>query len=455
MVQTFVALREFPELKTSIYPPGATNANWFSLFNALSFQITLGSPMILFAKSLGATATVLGVMASLMPLLTVAQIPAAYYLQRVGYRRMVLAGWGARTVFVFLIAGIPLADFLTPVAKIALLLLCLFLFNLLRGFSSGAWLPWLTDLLPENVRGRFLSRDQVFLHVGCLLSVFTAAVMLRSDTEPWRYTVIFLFSALMATVSLVFLRRMPDIEPGEVLSKSNTRVPWRTIVTHPPFLRLVLFTIIFLLGSGSLGVFNVVFMRNRLGFGEDDVLYLSSVFFAGVLVFLPFMGRVTDFAGSKPVLRGSMVLWLVHVLLWGMLAAGWLPPTRWMVGIIIFGAGLAGASFNIAHVRLMMATMPPMGRSHFFAFFSVITSLALGAAPVVWGVVLDALDTVNGSWAGMEINRFTLYYAAVALILATNVFAVSLLEEKETHPASPREVVMKSNLRRLLRGWYK
>ena len=61
----------------SIYPAGATNANWFSMFNAVSFQITLGSPMILYAKSIGATATVLGIIAALTPLLTIAQIPAA------------------------------------------------------------------------------------------------------------------------------------------------------------------------------------------------------------------------------------------------------------------------------------------------------------------------------------------------------------------------------------------
>ena len=38
----------------SAYPPGALNINGFSFFNAVSFQIVLGAPVILFAKSLGA-----------------------------------------------------------------------------------------------------------------------------------------------------------------------------------------------------------------------------------------------------------------------------------------------------------------------------------------------------------------------------------------------------------------
>jgi MFS family permease len=416
--------------RNSIYPPGSTNANWFSLFNAVSFQIILGSPMILYAKSIGATATVLGVIAALTPLLTVAQIPAAYVLHRVGYRRMILAGWTARTVFVFVLATIPLMDFLKPMARISLILMCLFIFNLLRGFSSGAWLPWLTDLIPEDVRGRFLSRDQFFLHVGCLVSLACSAALLKGESEPWRYAVIFVLSASAATASLAFLRLMPDIEPGEQLSHSNTRVPWREIILYPPFLRLTLFTVLFQVAISSLAVFNVSFMKDRLGFGENEVLYLTTAYFVGVLVFLPLMGRLADRLGSKPLLRVGTALWFVHVVMWGMIAAGVLPGARWMVGVTILGAGLAGAAFNIAHVRLLMNTMPSMGRSHFFAFFSVITSGALAATPVIWGMILDTLAGLDTSVAGLHVGKFTVYYACQALILIFAALMISLLHEK-------------------------
>ena len=37
------------------FPPGLSNAFWFATFNALSYQMILGSPMVLFAKSMGAS----------------------------------------------------------------------------------------------------------------------------------------------------------------------------------------------------------------------------------------------------------------------------------------------------------------------------------------------------------------------------------------------------------------
>src|SRR4029078_6334335 len=69
------------------FPVGLHNAFLFSMFNALSFQLVLGSPMVLYAKTLGASATVLGIIAGMMPLLVIFQIPAASYVSQIGFKR--------------------------------------------------------------------------------------------------------------------------------------------------------------------------------------------------------------------------------------------------------------------------------------------------------------------------------------------------------------------------------
>ena len=63
-------------------PPGLGPLYWFSALNALSFQPVLGSAMVLYAKSLGASATVLGILAGMMPLLVITQLPAARFVDR-------------------------------------------------------------------------------------------------------------------------------------------------------------------------------------------------------------------------------------------------------------------------------------------------------------------------------------------------------------------------------------
>src|SRR5881296_640809 len=146
--------------ESATFPPGLHNAFLFSGFNALSFQIVLSSPMVLYAKTLGASATILGIIAGMMPLLVIFQIPAANYIARVGFKRFVYAGWGTRVMFIFAMALVPLAGgFLDAKNRLALMLMLLFCFNLSRGLSSCAWLPWITALVPSNLRGKYLSKD--------------------------------------------------------------------------------------------------------------------------------------------------------------------------------------------------------------------------------------------------------------------------------------------------------
>src|SRR6267143_5773717 len=111
------------------FPPGLHNAFWFSMFNALSYQIVLFSPMVLYAKTLGASATILGIIAGMMPMLVIFQIPAANYISRVGFKRFVYAGWGTRVLFIFVMAMVPLAGVLLDAQnRLALMLILLFCF---------------------------------------------------------------------------------------------------------------------------------------------------------------------------------------------------------------------------------------------------------------------------------------------------------------------------------------
>src|SRR5947208_16826253 len=96
------------EAQKTSFPAGLHNAFLFSGFNALSYPLVLSSPMVLYARTLGASATVLGIIAGMMPLLVIFQIPAASYIARVGFKRFVYAGWGTRVLFIFVMALVPL-----------------------------------------------------------------------------------------------------------------------------------------------------------------------------------------------------------------------------------------------------------------------------------------------------------------------------------------------------------
>lgn len=444
-----------PEDSSEKFPEGLNNAYFFATCNALSFQIILGGPMVLYAKSLGASATVLGVITGMMPLMVIFQIPAANHVGRFGYKRFVLAGWGTRVCFIFVMALVPLTyPFLSQASRVGLLLFLLFLFNLSRGISSCAWLPWITQLVPAGVRGRYLARDAGFVGVASFAAFLIAAWALGSSPTPGRFAAIFLFSGLAGAVSLLFLRRIPEVEPPVEPQTSKTPVPWKAIASHPPFKRLLWMNLGWSGAYGGINAFTTSYLKTQANLPENVVLCVCAAFFAGGLSSLAF-GALMDRMGSKPALSLGCVLYMGICLLWVGVAGGALEGSLLLFGSIQFLMGMAAALVSSANNRLAMAISPTMGRAHFFALFSVVASLSLGLSPVAWGVLIDFFYNLNTQWAGLGWNRFTLFYLGAAFWFLLTLLLTFRLQEP--HAASleqlMREVLIRSPQKFFLRLW--
>jgi MFS family permease len=408
-------------------PPGAYIANRFALFNTISWQIILGAPLILYAKSLGAPATVLGIITAMMPLLNMLQVPAAHWIPRFGYRRFVLAGWSSRTMLIVAIAVTPLlTGFTGEGTRLALLLGCLLVFNALRGATAGAWMPWMSDIIPEAVRGRFLSREQVFSAIGGLVAVLvSAAVLLGERPAPWQFASVFAISAIAAIVSLVYIRRIPDCDAPDRLARSGRRVPWKQMASWPPFRRLVGFNLAWVAVLGGMPTFTVAYLRGTVGFSDSLVLVTTAVAVLAALGTSLVLSRFVDRTAGPGHLRACVAVLAMTLAGWWAIAAGVLPASLAVIVPLQALTGAFSSAFIIGNNRLAMATFPLMGRNHFFAMFAVITSLGLGLSPILWGLLLDAIGGFEASHAGVGWNRYSIYFA-LCLGIAGAAAALSL-----------------------------
>jgi MFS family permease len=430
-------------------PPQAANSYRFSLFNAVNFQITLGAPMVLYAKALGGSATTIGIVASLAPLMTVLQLPTAYFIPKIGYKGFVLSGWSIRTVLLFGLALLPLLTFLAPTVQIELMLTCLFLFNVVRGISTGAWLPWLTALVPEKARSGFLRFDQLHMQCGGFLAIAISTIVLWSGAEPWQFALLFSISAFAGTLSLHFVRRIPDIEVGEQVRSSGHPVPWLQILKYRPFAKLLVFNVVYNWVVGGLAAFVIAFLEGRAGYTAGQVLAVSLAAAVGAFASVPFFGLVLERTGSKPILRLAMTLYLWGIIFWVLVTSGIVPAHYLLVGFNYLVLGVAGGLFSIANTRIAMDTMPEMGRNHFFSLFTVFASLSLGLAPIFWGVFLDVLGKNEFAIGFFQVNRFSLYFVLLAFLGVITFFLAQPLVEQKGKPfdTAIRDVVILARLK--------
>ena len=431
------------------------NAFLFQVFNTSSFYLIMGLPMMLYFKKLGASATVLGVIAALGALMNIFQIPAARFVERIGYRTFVLRGWISRS---FMIGGVALVVSLPlPVdesTRQILVLFLLFLFNIARGISLSGYLPWISAIVPESVRGRFLSMDQAASQSALLLTVALSAVYLQWTERASAFGALFAASLLLAGMSLIYLKRIPDAPVSPAAKEGGEEVPWRAMLQHGPFLKLVIFHSMMMLALSGGGLIFIPFARDQLGCSDSKFMILHLIWGSIFVLTSLATGKMLDRVGSRPVLGLSALIFGVHWLGWGAVAAH-LLPFQW--GIIFFQQATAGvglALYNSAHMRLLMGTVPAMGRSHFFALFSVAASLVAGLAPLGWGLLTDAMRSVKFG-TGVEVNRFVILYVTMTLILIPAMVALRRIEEARASTTEEllRELVLETPWRSITRWW--
>jgi MFS family permease len=422
----------------------------FTALNALNFQPILGGPMLLYAKSLGAGATVLGLLAGLMPLLVVAQLPAARYVNRLGYRRFILSGWTSRLTMVFAAAVLPWLGFLDAATRLVLLAACLFVFNILRGFFSSAWLPWTMELIPAPIRGRHFARDQFSMNAASIVALGFCGWLLGLGQGVWRFSAVFLFAALSGFASLFVLRRIPDPPPPPDTEPGKGPVPWLALAAHPPFRRLLVANVAWSVAYGGLTTFVVKFLRDA-GWPEDKVMYALSFSFLGGLLAPWLAGPRLDRLGSKPVLAFTMVLGALIGIGWWWPAAGFSEVGWRFAAPLTALMGLIASLFSAANNRFALQLAPRMGRNHFFAIFMVVWQITLGTSPVLWGLLIDGIGTRSVHLAGCDWNRYSVYFALVTAAFAGAFICCERLAEDQ---AADTQVLVRELVLHEPRRWW-
>ena len=119
--------------------------------------------------------------------------------------------------------------------------------------------------------------------------------------------------------------------------------------------------------------------------------------------------------------------------------------------------GLAFALVNMNNTRLAMVLAPQMGRSHFFALFSVVQNVVLGLAPVGWGFLIDCVGARTWTFNNFEVNRYSLFFLLASVCFGATLYLTHKIEEPKARQMDElvKELLVQSPIRDWLRVWWK
>jgi hypothetical protein len=422
---------------------------FFGFFNALVWQIAIGTPMVLFAERLGASSLQVGMAYSFVFLQTPLLVFATALLPRFGFKRMAMRGWAARSLFLAipLYLAILAPDIGQP-WMVNAFIWSVFFFSFFRTLGASALTPWFFGFLPAKVRGRFFANDQMISGISGVGTLVACAALFAFMPIYTALLIQYGIAVIGSVLSYGALNRLPDIaKPTTISLASVLRDTPRHMLAPTPFRHYLWLATWYTVTITSIPPFSAYFLKVDAHLSSGRIMLFEVLRFLGVIAGAWLLRRRIDHTGAKP-------FFLVSLLLYGCVAVFWWLYLRGLMGggAVLFGiyfvVGLGAVCWNVANLNYLPRIVPTGDRPLFISIHAAVTAFLGGCAPIIWGLFLKETNA-DGS-PGINATVFQWFF--VFLLVSFSVLSVLVSRLKEDTKTSVEPLIMGNALLRPFRA---
>lgn len=384
----------------------------FGFFNAMTWQIAVGTPMVLFCERLGASTFEVGLAYAFLFLMTPLQIVATAWIPRFGFKRIMLTGFALRSVFLFVPLAIAIQAPETGSRILVLMLIgSVFFFCLFRSLGVAAWLPWLYTILPSRIRGRYFATDQIIGSLGGVGTLLLCALLFRVFPLYEAFRLEYLIAIIGSLLSFIALARLPNPPPVETIDlRAVVRETPRILLRRSRFRQYLMIGIWFAVTVTPIPPFCAYFLKSGPGLSASQILVLTTCQYAGVIVGGILIRTRMDRMGPKPFFRIAMLAYALVAVYWIVRLSGSSGGIASLYGVY-FLLGMAAAMWVSAALNYLPQVMKEGKRALMVSLNSSCAALAGGISPIVWGLFLKN----SGAVASVDMGVFRLYFVFVLI----------------------------------------
>ena len=347
---------------------------------------------------------------------TVAMIPCAALVGRIGLKRAVVAACLAGCAGFLLMAAAP---FFGPWRKAAALAGCL-VYSAQRTLYGAAWYPMLDVFLRPKDRGSFFGTMRfTYMVLSGVLFFFVGRLM--GENPPVR-----LMQGVLAVTGLLILGRLfCMLRFPENPAEERVRLDWRRAlgisVRNGPLVGYSVYVCLLSAASTSIVPLTLLYLKNHAGLDAGRVQVFSTVGIAGSVAGFFCYGFLLRALKIRRLELGVHLAFVAAALVLALAGAD-VPGFLWVAGAAYFLAAFAGSAFMCNNSAEYLALARPGNKPMAVAFLQTYQNVGISVGRAGTAAILGA-DLLAPSWrlGAIELcgyqTLFLLYGAAMAFLL--------------------------------------
>lgn len=382
-------------------------------FFASVFATCTGGPFLAgFALALGANEFHIGVLAALPLVANFFQFVGSYLVSRLGSRKRVsVQGVVVGRGVWLLLAVLPLLSPWLSFEYILMAALAIVAVGHFAGaISAVAWLSWMSDVVPDALRGRFFGRRNMINSVAVI-----GVTMLGGQFIDWTggtiegFQILFVVAVAAGFVSVGYLKRIAE---PRFVPHQKPELFFDTLL-HPlrdvNFRWLLLFAVVWNFGVHLAAPFFVVYKLQDLMLSYTVVGFFVSLTAFVDVVGMRFWGPFSDRVGNRPVMLLCSIFAAVVPFLWLWTSTGSVTLYLLLPTIHVLG-GFFWAGMNLTSANILFRVTPKAHDTVYFSVYAAVSGLSAALAALVGGALIETLgDSPLDVW-GLELSSIKIIF---------------------------------------------
>jgi len=406
--------------------------NYYHYSTALQMCAVIGTvaaPLTLYSVELGLNSDEIGILGSLMAfcqVLALISIPVTLYF---GSKLVSITTLFSRYIFLLIFLIVPLYQH-NLFLVFYLLFFAMLMFAICRSLSEAAFVPWMQEFIPRDVRGRIIGINGIICTPFALAASYAIKIWLDSREGLDRFYPVFIIAIISGFISALLLIKIKG--GGKTVNRENDHGYLKNLFSASKDKNFNLF----LISSGTqylvitvLAIFLTLFFKIRMNIPTGELIFSSTLVLIGGTCSGFIVGRITDNYGCRGIRVIFQSLQIILLLMLPFINSE-TPYLSYVIGIVFFLFGfLMWGSASIGYI-FMLNYVPSNNKESFMSLAYSLDGLIAGITTVLAGYLVLWLDTNNIVLFGKTLGSYEVLFAICAFIIVVSMNAFILIKEE-------------------------